>query len=71
MGVDVANGGQGASHLSKRDARIRVLDGWDASIGVEADIGLFLEVSEFHEDGRVGQFQLLEENGGFPWVGAL
>ena len=62
---------KGGSHLSKRDARVWILDGWDASIGVEADVGLFLEVFEFPEDGLVGQVQLLEENGDFPRVGAL
>ena len=62
--------GLGELYLREDDFGIWVLNGGDTAVGVEADVGFFLQIFEFLEPRFVGETELLEEDGDFPWVGA-
>jgi len=47
------------------------VDGGGATVGVEAEEGLLLQLGKGAEFGLVGEAELFKEDGDFPWVGAL
>jgi hypothetical protein len=71
VGKATVDSKQKEAHLRKDDASVWVFDARDAPIGVYAEVRLFLKLLELLEDGRIGQFELFEEDGYFPRVGAL
>jgi hypothetical protein len=63
--------GEGGTDFGEGDACVGVLDGGGAAVGVEGQEGLLLDLGEGAEFGLVGEAELFEEEGDFPWVGAL
>lgn len=55
--------------LPEREARVRVLDGRHAAVGVELEVGLLLHLGELDLLELVGDAQLLEDHADFDGVG--
>lgn len=61
----------GQTHLSDSEASVWVLDGWNTTVGVDAEVWLLLELSEGSDLVGVRNTKLLKEDGDLPWVWAL
>jgi len=60
-----------SSALPQVQARVRVFDCRDTTIGVDGLEGLLLEVAEVHDGRVVREVELIEDDGYLPWVGPL
>lgn len=57
--------------LPEGDVCVRVVDGWEAAVGVDGDVGGGFDVGDGDRDYFVGQVEFFEEDVDFEGVGAV
>ena len=59
------------ARLPQRQAGVRILDGRNATIGIDIDEGFFLDDAEIDHLCIIRETELLKDDGHFPWIGAV